>query len=424
MRVRYVYSACVVIETADVKILCDPWFTPGAYDGAWYQYPPIDDPVATIGPADLVYISHIHPDHYDPRFLRRYLAAYPTAQLIIGAQQPPYLANKMHLDGFAPHVVDALAVGGTDLLIPINYTSGDPKSEIDSALAVRAAGRSVVNLNDNPFAPDQVARIREFCGDRIDFALLPYAGAGPYPQTFHFADRRLLEAAVEEKRRQFKALFARYLEALDPIKAMPFAGKYYLGGALAPLNPYRGIPDAVELIARHGDRVMVLADGGKAYYDVERSIASASRTEPYDQAAIERHLRTVGAGGFDYEREVAPYPDHPLPILPLLAAAKSRARTKVKLADPYWLVIRPEMGEKSFALNLADDRAPSAFPPDACFAHLEPRLEMTIDDRYLFGLLSRLYHWNNAEIGSHYRSLRVPETYRPAVYQFLNMLQV
>jgi hypothetical protein len=53
-----------------------------------------------------------------------------------------------------------------------------------------------------------------------------------------------------------------------------------------------------------------------------------------------------------------------------------------------------------------------------------PRLEISIDDRYLFGLLTRLYHWNNAEVGSLYRSRRVPETYRPEIYQFLNMFQV
>ena len=37
--VRYIYSACIVTTTRDVRILHDPWFKEGIYDGSWYQYP-------------------------------------------------------------------------------------------------------------------------------------------------------------------------------------------------------------------------------------------------------------------------------------------------------------------------------------------------------------------------------------------------
>src|ERR1700683_2512444 len=105
MRVRYIYSACVVIETSDSRILCDPWMTDGIYDGSWYRYPVIEDPIAVIGDLDAIYVSHIHPDHYDPVFLHSYLSAYPETRLIIGAQTPPFLANKMRVDGFKPEIL-------------------------------------------------------------------------------------------------------------------------------------------------------------------------------------------------------------------------------------------------------------------------------------------------------------------------------
>ncbi len=31
IKVSYIYSACIIIETEDFKILCDPWFTEGIY---------------------------------------------------------------------------------------------------------------------------------------------------------------------------------------------------------------------------------------------------------------------------------------------------------------------------------------------------------------------------------------------------------
>ena len=39
MKLRYIYSACVLIETDTTKVLCDPWFTQGIYYGSWFQYP-------------------------------------------------------------------------------------------------------------------------------------------------------------------------------------------------------------------------------------------------------------------------------------------------------------------------------------------------------------------------------------------------
>ncbi len=424
MRVRYIYSACVVIETDDARILCDPWFTQGTYDGAWFQYPRLADPVAAIGPVDLVYISHIHPDHYDAAFLRQYRAAYPEARLVIAKQRVPHLANKMRVDGFKPEIVEGLSMGGTELLIVPHDDPCDPKSGIDSALAVRASGRSVVNMNDNPFLAPQLAALRAFCpGGRPDFALLPYSGAGPWPQTFVFDDLAELVVAAEDKKRKFLALFARYLDALEPVRAMPFAGKYWLGGPLARLNPYRGIPDPVEVKARHGDRIVVLADGGEAFYDLSTGRASAERLLPYDLSEVDRYLRRLEFRGYDYERELVPLSGHALPIAPLLAAAKRRAREKVAVGDPFWVVFRPT-AEASYVLNIADDAPPAIHGREQAFDTLQPRLEISIDQRYLFGLLTRLYHWNNAEIGSQYASRRVPETYRPEVYAFLNMLQV
>ena len=63
-------------------------------------------------------------------------------------------------------------------------------------------------------------------------------------------------------------------------------------------------------------------------------------------------------------------------------------------------------------------------PGSRGFDELAPRLEIKIDDRYLFGLLTRLYHWNNAGVGSQYCSLRVPDCYPSDVYRFLNTFQV
>src|SRR3990167_8972126 len=85
IRVRYVYSACFIIETQDVSVLCDPWFTEGAYDGSWYHWPvmPWADTLDRLPWCNLVYISHLHPDHWDPTFLKAYQAKHGKQVVVL-----------------------------------------------------------------------------------------------------------------------------------------------------------------------------------------------------------------------------------------------------------------------------------------------------------------------------------------------------
>jgi hypothetical protein len=39
MRVEYISHACLLIETADLKIVTDPWFNGAAYCGQWHVFP-------------------------------------------------------------------------------------------------------------------------------------------------------------------------------------------------------------------------------------------------------------------------------------------------------------------------------------------------------------------------------------------------
>ena len=51
--------------------------------------------------------------------------------------------------------------------------------------------------------------------------------------------------------------------------------------------------------------------------------------------------------------------------------------------------------------------------------------EIFIDYRYFFGLLIGLYHWNNADVGSHFMRKRFPvDNFRRDVYSFLNFMSV
>ncbi len=65
MKFKFYRSATIGIEINGFKILQDPWLTDGEYYGSWSHYPYFDfkSKLSEINSYDIIYISHIHPDH-------------------------------------------------------------------------------------------------------------------------------------------------------------------------------------------------------------------------------------------------------------------------------------------------------------------------------------------------------------------------
>ena len=135
--VTYFYSACVAIETKDIRLLCDPWFSEGAYDGSWYHFPKPIEPIERIGTVDYIYISHIHPDHYDPEFLKKYFEIYGEKPILIGDWKNNYLKNALVREGFNYKIIndDGLTIGNTKVEI-IPHENGS-LSDVDSLVIVK-----------------------------------------------------------------------------------------------------------------------------------------------------------------------------------------------------------------------------------------------------------------------------------------------
>lgn len=419
IRLTYFYSACVGIETPDVSILCDPWFTDGVFDGAWYQYPPTDRVREKIGRFDLVYVSHIHADHYDPVFLKAYLAKSPSTTVIIGQFRPNFLAGKMKADDIEFREVVCERFGHTELAIFLNKP-GDP-AYVDSALVVKTDGHAVVNMNDNGFNERQLNEIKAFCGVRPKIALLAYTGAGPYPQTYYDDEARLGLLAEAEK----QAFFDRYRRMaafLDAEVNIPFAGKFLLGGKLARLNRWRGFADAVE-VREFDPRAMVLDDGGDAYIDTSSLEPSRERMARYDSAAMAQYVEEhLSQKRLHYETFFAGMPEEVLlaTVMKLLPKAFRNAWRR-SVVDTDWSFC-VSLGAEWWVMNANRNREEAGFMKDV--TGVTNRSEIYVDLRLLFGLLTTVFHWNNADIGSLYQVRRHPEVFDRRVQYFMHFFHV
>lgn len=416
IEVTYYYSACVGISTAEVSILCDPWFTEGAFDGSWFQYPKLENPIDKIGEYDYIYISHLHSDHYDPDFLLDYLACYPDTKVIIGDFQPNYLAKMMDSKGIK-HIVtdDVIVKGDTKFKIFVN---GVRNYDIDSALAVERNGHSVVNMNDNRYAEKQVNEIREFIGGDATIGLFSYALGSGHPQTFYDFGVELAEE-VRKKVQYGIQTYMEFNEAFNPKVSIPFAGQYVLGGRLAGLNELKAVVDATEILS-YAKSAVVLADGGEASIDTESLEPTAQRRIAYDEQDIAAFVSSLAHEAMLYEKYFRNVPEDAMPFERLLSSAYNRALSKslcgidlslcIKLPDKWCVVSANKNNRQLRYMKSVDD--------------ISPRWELYVEPRHLFGLLTGVFHWDNAIVGSHYQTRRYPNKYNEDVQHFLYFLHI
>lgn len=415
--IKYIYSACITIKTPDIKVLCDPWFTEGAFEGSWYTFPKVKDSLGECGDCDAIYISHLHPDHYDPEFLKTYMNRYGEKPIWIADHSPNHFKTILQnsefrsLFGVYPHDVDEKH-GNTEVIIWPHDTGSS--ADIDSALIIKHGGDCVVNANDIAFQNGNSAQeLKDLVGD-IDIFMGAFTVAGPYPQTYYDADDPMLEKEAQEKKNLWLGHYMNTASIMDAKVNIPFAGKFVLGGKLVGLNKHRAVADQTEVLPLD-DKAVVLETGGEI--NTKTLTPTKTRTKPYPDVLLQTRLREIQHMPLWYERDMAK--DIKPPLVRLLISASSRAKMKSECEEDYYFVF--DVAGKKIAVNANKNSNHGVVDFND---GLRPRSEIIIDDRYLYGLLTGTYHWNNAAVGSMYQVRRVPNKHNISAENFLNFLSV
>lgn len=437
-KVFYKYSACIKIVTDDISILCDPWLTSEAYYGAWGQYPSDSDMINKIGKYDIIYISHIHPDHYCKRTIEELNEKYGMKPILIAdwGRDKNFLKNKILRDTLKNDLITAnlYKAGRTTIkLIPNALGTGE---DIDSVILVsdERTSKAVLNINDCIGNDILFERINDHLQlERIHVSLfcLGYTGAGPYPQTYYspFCEKEILERLAENKKESF---IRRYLTAVSAVKSekrLPFAGKYILKGELSALNAYRGVTDAVEMTKFDEDAV-VLDDGGQEYFDLETMTASSIRTKRYQV-----HEDCGSDNTYTWRKDIGFTPDQSL-LRRLLAKALINAHKRSKcIVDCFWSIYIYSNASELYkiwstrtpwllydALATFNCNSARSVTEISCEPHCHAH--MFIEDKALFAVLTGVTHWNNYEVGSILQVRRFPDLYIEEMYSYLHFLSL
>ena len=288
MQITFLGQAGLYVETIGVSILCDPWFNP-AFFGSWYPFPANDgiDP-ERIGHPTFLYVSHLHHDHFDPRYLRDHvdkdatvlLPAYPIEDLrkeltALGFQR------FIETEDLVPFQAGPLTLRIHALVAPTDGPIGD------SALLIDDGEVRVLNMNDSrPPEPDRLLE-----DGPLDAAFLQFSGAIWYPMVYDYPDNAQQVLGHKKRVAQLARAF-RYIEVLDPTFVVPSAGPpCFLDDDLFEYNDLHGdewntFPDQptfLDYIAEHG------RDGGRLM--LPGSVATVTKdrfdvVHPVDPAPI------------------------------------------------------------------------------------------------------------------------------------------
>lgn len=441
MKITNIKSSTVIIQTSSKKIICDPWLFDGEYYGSWYHYPKLDVKKNYFNDLDYIYISHIHPDHFSKKSLQFLNKDIPV---LINCYSTKFLKKNIESLGFKVIELEdnkKYKISDNEYITIFSADNCNPElcnkffgcgkvedvlgsTQIDSYCLIEDNGFKLLNLNDCPFElakqsiKQNILKIHE-----IDFLLVGYAGAGPYPQCFSISDNDKLEQA-DLKKQKFLDQSLDFIKLIKPKNYMPFAGTYFLGGELQRLNDFRGVPDiwdAFNYINESLFKDQILVNGVllNAYESFDLDNPNLQK-EYIKENKKERdlYLKSISGNLYDYQNISIPKEDE---VKSLLEIAYSNFESKRKSMNMF---SKTKIAISFFNLYAIFDfnGIKIKYVDEDTIQKINNIIVYRLDMRLLFNILRgpRYAHWNNAEIGSHLQFERRPNFYERNIYYCMN----
>lgn len=400
MKFEFIGNAAGIFHGSEgTKILCDPWIENGVFGGSWFHYPPLQTKIKDLQEVNAIYLSHLHPDHFDqrffkfdkkipiiildegPNFLKKNLLNLGYTNLIEIKSDETIKYNEFELTMFKPfvgHIFEESILGNL----------------IDSALVLTEGSVSAINFNDN--TPDLKAAeklSKKF--KNIELAMLNYNAAGPYPSCF---DNLTTEEKKNEHDRILKRNYdhlCKLIPVLKPKTVLPFAGSYIIGGKNYLKNNYLGTTtwdqcrQYLEANCNFNSKFICMRE--KQIFDIFNQELNSDYTE-IDKKHMQDYILEIKNHKYDYEYDTEP-------DLDVLRKDIDEASIKYKKRiEKFNLSINSNVyfdlnNEKIKVLDGLDKKR---------------ELICKMDNRLLRRILDKKSHWNNSEIGTHISYHRTP----------------
>ncbi len=435
MKITHYSNSFISVSAQGERIVCDPWVGKANASG-WQSFPEFSNVSLREQLNDVrwVYLSHLHDDHFHPDTLNA--CGLLDCEFIIKRFKSPVLRERLKRLGVERiQEVDPFTVqqfGPFELSIFPQMTSNssgledDVNYDLDTSIAIKAEGTVFFNQVDNPLSLQDLMLISNFITEQlgdVDVACFMSGAASEYPHLFLGIDQ-----AAEKRRIVDNSLkdLCEWLRLLKPRYFFPAGGTYLIPGWMGIFNKNIAQPDISDIslsVAAAGLPIKVFAlEGGhflefKAGQDAPRTGSELSPIEVNRQVAINMHLQD------SYQYEALETPTWPT-LLTILDVARENWTFKVKSDG---LIIHQAIHFDIYRELKIDGTEPDvshrigSYQLCQSVADDAGALVIHIDQRALFGCLTRRFIWNGV-LGALCLFDRRPNRHYPTDFFSLNFL--
>lgn len=220
MQIEFLGHAGLFIESKDVSLVCDPWFSKtGGFLASWHQFPLNEHlDIKKLREADALYISHRHHDHLDKILLEKFPK---DIALYIAHYTSNYLKDELTKLGFRNirelNDWEKVSLGKN---FDIMLLTDPGKYKEDSSIIITADGFKILNKNDCYLSNLLMQKISQ---DEIDLLFTQFSGAIWYPMAYHYDHEKKKELAKITRQRLLDSFFD-VIKTINARYVVPFAG--------------------------------------------------------------------------------------------------------------------------------------------------------------------------------------------------------
>lgn len=430
MKLMNIGGATAIIEHKGKRILFDPWLDEGIFYGSWYHFPPAQVGISDLGKIDYIYISHIHEDHCSAGTLKH---LNKDAEIIIMDRDPNYVAKFLERNQFGFKKIHLIREKTPTLIAPgltVDMLTADPAHDssylIDSALILKWDDFVIYNANDcrpYPAGLDYILSTYK----KVNLALLPFTGGSGYPACYvNLTDEVKLKEQMKIRNYGYE-LFASSFETLRPDYIVPFADQYVVAGSRSHLNrhlPHPPTPGAVyETMEKKGYlKPLLLLNSGQVFdFESKEKIPNT----PYYFHTDEDRDRYVEEKLTDklYDYEKFPH-NSAVPIDRLLKHSRVNLwseQEKGRFFPDFRYYIEAKDRNRTFKIDLREQGIVEV-KKDTPF--LEPYIKMSCPSNLLVFMMTGQISWNMADAALLIDYVRIPNTYDPKLYTYINYIKL
>lgn len=298
-KIRFFYNAhaCVSLHVSDFKLITDPWLIGSCFaTGWWHLQPPTLDAAERLMSADLIYISHNHPDHLHIPTLKKFVS---SEQLFL----VPNFESKSVENLLRRHGFNNLLIINFLEEIEIDTQSGPIKLVIvksgddrdDSSLIVFSKNQSVLFGVDTNMPNRWVL-------PKVDVLFTPFAGgASGFPvRILNFTDEQKRKIIRSNLSSIFRNHVVKLINSTKPKYVIPYAGYFReieRDDDVKNLNRKNSSLDLIDFVQSRFEGVSGLDPLKNPSFDLEAGnlvVRESSRSEPifyFDENHVNAEIR-------------------------------------------------------------------------------------------------------------------------------------